>query len=759
LLKKLIVVLLVIQTGFCAEQIATVGSGTTTWSYPLHTFNTDCRTQIIYYGSEINTSGFIKAIAFNVSSSQTAAISDVKIRFRRSTLTSYSATAFDCNGWTVVYDGSWPVGTGWVKVDLDYPYLYDCNENLLVDVSIDHSSASSLNTSCYTTTGSTSRVLYAAIDGGTYDPQVWSLGGYGPSGTASVKVPNIKFYIDSQTHWQSLGVMSFNVRYANNVEDDPCDNYTDVPTGCTPRRDRVLEMVRNANQTFGSKGPDIIGMQEPYDRRNQIFDVVNGLDGKWAWTGINAVGVMSVDTGYGYTPIFYKKDRFNGKDQGTFWLSETPDEPSMHSLSSYYRVGTWIILHDKYTNRDYFIINTHMDGTIDEQSTVIMNKLETLAGDLPIILMGDLNAIEDSNVCNILTGSMGSYEVELHECFRDIYPVAQPCERSTSSFTGNITGNRRIDHIYSTDDLICRGFTIERGKVLGRYPSDHYPITANFYVPTNMLSDLDGDSDVDISDVSAFCDDWLLEGHTLTNSTVGNGLLGRWSFDSAMSGSHYDANGINNAAADFNGFADGAYSSSSLGTSLSNFTITFWMKLDRIPYITSAAYYMMNVIGDSGKSAGSIQLSMRDNYRLRLEVYKTSDTMETAYSSTDNTFVTNKWYHVVVLYSTSPNQVTYYINGKLDRTITLTNQTSCWIGPLYIGSYGNSTRFLDGTLDELRVYNRQLTEDEIEYLAAGEAATGSIMQKISTPANFIDETENQSIVNFPDFAEFIRNFQ
>jgi hypothetical protein len=178
-----------------------------------------------------------------------------------------------------------------------------------------------------------------------------------------------------------------------------------------------------------------------------------------------------------------------------------------------------------------------------------------------------------------------------------------------------------------------------------------------------------------------------------------------------------------------------------------------------MPYITSAAYYMMNIVGDSSKSYGSIQLSMRDVHRLRLEVYSSSSVMETAYSSTTNTFVANKWYHVAVLYGKNPNQVKYYINGELDRTLTLTNQTACWIGPLDIGSYAADTRFLDGTLDELRIYNRQLTEDEIGYLAAGAAATGSIMQHISTPADFVNDGSGQSIVNFPDYAEFIWNFK
>jgi hypothetical protein len=282
-------------------------------------------------------------------------------------------------------------------------------------------------------------------------------------------------------------------------------------------------------------------------------------------------------------------------------------------------------------------------------------------------------------------------------------------------------------------------------------------VAAVFYVPTNRLADLNDDNNVDISDVAAFCQDWLLSGQTLTNSTIGDSLLYRWSFDSQISGLGYTADGINNGAVVFDGFEDTIYHGSTLGSNLSNFTITFWVRPDRIPYRTAITYYMMNIVGNTNKNTGSIQLSIRDDSRLRLEVYSTDGGgLETAYNNIH--LLTNKWYHVAVLYSKNPNQVKYYINGELDRIVTLSNQVACRIGPLYIGSYADDTRFLDGVLDELRIYNRQLTESEIAYLAAGAAGTGSIIQHISTPANFIDEQENQSIVNFFDYAEFSWDF-
>jgi len=694
----------------------------------------------------------------NMVNSLPSPVNNVKIRFKHTSLSSYSAATFESDGWIVVYYGQWPAQAGWVNVNLDTPFFYNGVDNLLIDISFDRSEWSSSSLYTKSTETGIARSLYAASDGSVYDPQIWGLGGLGAASAISTKIPNIKLNFESKSKWQHLGIMCFNNRYANNVEQDPCDNYTSVPAGCTPRRDRILEMVKTASKSFGSDGPDIIGMQEVYDRRNHIFDVVNGLDYKYSWTGISETGTMSVDEGHSYNVIFYKKERFSAKDQGAFWLTETPDVCSIHPDTTYVRTATWVILHDKLTNRDYFILDTHLDVLTTSArecgAKIIMDKLVALAGNLPIIIMGDMNGYETGDFYKIFTGQLYQDDIILHDFYREIHPVKQPVERTFQSFDGTVNGSR-VDYIMGRD-FICKGASIERGKVSGRYPSDHYPVTVHLYVPNDRLADLNNDEESNLLDINVFCDDWLNTEQLLTCNTTNDGLLARWPFDQTIGGLGF-TQGIINGAAVFDGFSDSIYSSANYsgGRTLSNWTIAVWVRLDRMPYETSSGYYMMNIVGDENKNAGSIQLSVRSNAKLRLEVFSTDNGgLETAYN--ENPLLTNQWYHVAVVYSRNPNQVKFYIDGELECVRNLTNQVLCWIGPLYIGKYADS-RFLDGTLDELRIYNRQLMEDEIEYLSAGGSSPGTVTQKLEGRTNFIND--QTGIINFRDFTEFIWNFK
>jgi len=78
--------------------------------------------------------------------------------------------------------------------------------------------------------------------------------------------------------------------------------------------------------------------------------------------------------------------------------------------------------------------------------------------------------------------------------------------------------------------------------------------------------------------------------------------------------------------------------------------------------------------------------------------------------------VPDQWYHVVYTYGGS-GQHAFYIDGKLSppqaRELGTINTQSN--GKLYIGSNGLG-QFLDGWLDEVMIYNRVLTPDEIEQI-------------------------------------------
>ncbi|MBR2170172.1 MAG: hypothetical protein IJ952_07415, partial [Alistipes sp.] len=65
---------------------------------------------------------------------------------------------------------------------------------------------------------------------------------------------------------------------------------------------------------------DILGAQEV--KRNQIDDMLKELEG-YAFVGVGRDD--GKDKGE-FSPVFYKTERFKLLDQGTFWISETPEK-------------------------------------------------------------------------------------------------------------------------------------------------------------------------------------------------------------------------------------------------------------------------------------------------------------------------------------------------------------------------------------------------------------------------------------------------
>lgn len=87
------------------------------------------------------------------------------------------------------------------------------------------------------------------------------------------------------------------------------------------------------------------------------------------------------------------------------------------------------------------------------------------------------------------------------------------------------------------------------------------------------------------------------------------------------------------------------------------------------------------------------------------------------YSS--NVIEKNKWYHFTFTHSaTSGGKL--YVNGQLVNSNTTAGTICNSTNPIYIGAEvtnGTLWRFFNGKIDDIRIYNRVLTQSEIDYLA------------------------------------------
>ena len=249
-----------------------------------------------------------------------------------------------------------------------------------------------------------------------------------------------------------IKVMTFNMRY---------DNSGDGDNIWANRRDRVAECVK-----FYS--PDILGAQELLD--NQYTDLKNRL------TDYASLGTARDDgkTEGEYGPLFYKKDRFTKTRDGQFWLSATPDKVSLGWDGGCKRIATWAILTDRYTGKQVFAMNTHLDNSgaqaRSEGVKLLLEKAKSLASNMPIIITGDFNATPGSSVHNDMkAGGMRDS--------RELSPVKYGPEWTWHDWKGhNYEWRGILDYVFTKGNIDIKSYGALAETNEGRYLSDHLPV-------------------------------------------------------------------------------------------------------------------------------------------------------------------------------------------------------------------------------------------------------------------------------------------
>ncbi|MCA8917475.1 MAG: endonuclease/exonuclease/phosphatase family protein [Planctomycetes bacterium] len=251
----------------------------------------------------------------------------------------------------------------------------------------------------------------------------------------------------------ALRLMTYNVRI---------DSSSDGDNSWSHRRDMVASVIRFHQA-------DIIGAQEA--SFSMIDDLQTRLPGyRWVGTGSNGGDSGACD------PIFWRTSRLELLNNRTYWLSETPDEPSTGWDAAYPRTVTYTHLRERQTGAEIHVFNTHFDhrgGEARGQSIELVAQwVNNLPDDAHVVFMGDLNLVPDSGELQTLA--------ELSQ-LRDAYTHSLTGNHGASnSFMGfrpsRWTG-RRIDHIF-VQNLIVQQHAILNDEFDGRRPSDHYPVVA-----------------------------------------------------------------------------------------------------------------------------------------------------------------------------------------------------------------------------------------------------------------------------------------
>jgi endonuclease/exonuclease/phosphatase family metal-dependent hydrolase len=256
-----------------------------------------------------------------------------------------------------------------------------------------------------------------------------------------------------------LRVMSFNLRYGS---------ANDGVNSWPKRQDLLLH-------TIEAFRPDLLGSQETLAFQAEF------LNQKLPGHTMVGVGRDDGKKQGEFSALWYRTERFEALASGTFWLSETPQSPGSKSWdSSLPRIATWVKLRDKQANGGELVfLNTHWDHRGNqariESGKLIRRWLNENAAGKPAIVTGDLNVTEDhAGIAALLAPDA---DPKLLDVFRSVHAKAGADEGTFHGFLGRPRG-RRIDFIFASPQFKPSEATIDRTSREGRFPSDHFPVTA-----------------------------------------------------------------------------------------------------------------------------------------------------------------------------------------------------------------------------------------------------------------------------------------
>ena len=283
---------------------------------------------------------------------------------------------------------------------------------------------------------------------------------------------------------EAVRVMSFNIRYGT---------AKDGENAWLHRREMVFDVIRKHQ-------PDIVGMQEVLN--GQRAELLRALP---EFESLGAGRVDGILRGE-FSPIMYRTERFDVLEHGQFWLSDTPEVPGSKSWgNSITRICTWARMRDSETGRSFYFYNTHLDHrsppSQQRSAELIAQRIATHEhNNDAVILTGDFNANEGTSTIRFLKGEIDrAFETtetpppspQLRDSFRVLHPHAT----NVGTFNGfrGESSRGKIDYVFVSANVQVISAAIVHDNTNGRYPSDHFPVTATIIladgqVPTNEPS-------------------------------------------------------------------------------------------------------------------------------------------------------------------------------------------------------------------------------------------------------------------------------
>ncbi len=220
---------------------------------------------------------------------------------------------------------------------------------------------------------------------------------------------------------------------------------------------------------------------------------------------------------------------------------------------------------------------------------------------------------------------------------------------------------------------------------------------------------------------------------TVNGIPVTNGLVGYWSGDDSTandsSGNNLHgvfngasfAQGISGQAFSFNGSNNIVIADSPLldGPSMTGLTLSAWVNLN----VTNTDMTIVSKFDTNNDGLNGISYLLEfDVFPENQRFFVVEDASTTINGKFETPFGVGQWHHLAGTWDGSV--IKMYFDG-VEVTPAITGSTVTTIRdnttPLTIGSLGNPSQFFNGLIDEVAIYNRALSDGEVNQLFSSPA--------------------------------------
>jgi endonuclease/exonuclease/phosphatase family metal-dependent hydrolase len=249
-----------------------------------------------------------------------------------------------------------------------------------------------------------------------------------------------------------LTVMSFNIRYGTANDGD---------NHWLKRREQLFALLREQQA-------DVIGLQEAL--HGQIEEILQAVP------GYDYVGVGRSDGRRAgeYAAVLYRTTRLRARRSDTFWFSNTPGTVKSTSWGNQIeRICTWAYFEDR-EGPAFYLYNVHLDhqsqASRERSAALLLERIGARDPKAPAVVTGDFNAGENNPAAVAMRGAFA-------DSFRLLHPGATEVGTFNGFKPGQTSGDK-IDFVFVEPGTEVLDAAIVRTSRDGRYPSDHFPVTA-----------------------------------------------------------------------------------------------------------------------------------------------------------------------------------------------------------------------------------------------------------------------------------------